>query len=512
MKNLSKVLIGLTFVLVIILGARIIFSGAKKSSPAKIDLFVMSKCPYGVIAESSIDAVREIFPGKVETNIYFIADLDKDKIVSMHGDSEVEENMRQLIINKYFPNKLWNYLKIRNPAITADNWQSSIMALGLNPDEIKKMVDTEGKQLLKENIKKAKELKAQASPTIYINDKLHEGKSDVVSLISALCKNSPKGAKLYCKMLPGCFSDEDCLLPKKDGVCLNSGGLKAVCEFKDAVKVTATVITSADCSNCDYYKMALDRFSKMYRGLEIRTIDVKDKEAVSLIKNLDIQGLPSVVLDKNIEKTKNFQEMLKSGLFKQSSDKESYLLSDKMVPMKLFINRARKNNLITLFVMSQCPFGISAENLLIERFKKGDLAYKLEIKYILSRNKAKNDQIESMHGKNELYEDVEQMVVRKYFKDKYFDYLLCRNKDIKDADIKKCADSVGIDVAQITKHAYDESFDLVSEEEASARSLNISASPTILFENQEILQGFEELKKLKGFEDLKAPSGKGSCR
>jgi predicted DsbA family dithiol-disulfide isomerase len=117
-----------------------------------------------------------------------------------------------------------------------------------------------------------------------------------------------------------------------------------------------------------------------------------------------------------------------------------------------------------------------------------------------------------MHGKNELYEDVEQMVVQKYFKDKYFDYLLCRNKDIKDPDIKKCADSVGIDVAQITKYAYDESFDLVSAQEALTSSLNISASPTILFENQEILFGLEELKKLKGFEDLKTPTSKGSCR
>jgi len=150
--------------------------------------------------------------------------------------------------------------------------------------------------------------------------------------------------------------------------------------------------------------------------------------------------------------------------------------------------------------------------MIMERLKKGDLPYKLEVRYILSNKQSKDGRIISMHGNNELYEDIEQMVVQKYFKEKYFDYVLCRNKNIQDPDIKKCADSVGIDVKKITQSAYDESSMLVNQEAQTCEELSISASPTILFENQTFIQGVDGLKKLKGFEDLKSPeTKKGSC-
>jgi thiol-disulfide isomerase/thioredoxin len=502
---------GLTFVLIIGLGLFIILASSSKSSKVNLDLFIMSKCPYGITAEGVLDTVRDIFANEVSVNLFFIADENNGNITSLHGPSEVEENMRQLVINKYYPNKLWRYLKIRNSAIKSNDWQASAILVGLVPSEVKKLVDLEGKNLLLNNIKKAKELKAGGSPTLYINNKLYDGKIEAPSIISAVCKDTKKSASFYCKTLPDCFADEDCLMPKKEGTCINKGDIKAKCEFKDAIKIEAVLILPRDCTDCDYYQEVLKNLEKMYRGLEVKKLFVDEKSAQELIKKTGLSVAPVIIFGKNIENTKKFSQV-SARLVTKTKDGEHYLLSSAMLPPKVLLNREKKENLITLFVMSQCPYGITMENVLMERLKKGDLPYKLEVRYILAKNKAKDGRIEAMHGNNELYENIEQIIVQKYYKEKFFDYVLCRNKDIKDPDIKKCADSVGIDVKSITKAAYEESLNLVTEEAQVCESLGVNASPTILFENQTFIRDIEGLKKIKGFESLKLPEGnKGSC-
>src|ERR671930_6006 len=54
-------------------------------TPAKLEFFVMSKCPYGVQVEKAIAPVLDKLGGNVDFHIAFIGDKQGDQLSSMHG-------------------------------------------------------------------------------------------------------------------------------------------------------------------------------------------------------------------------------------------------------------------------------------------------------------------------------------------------------------------------------------------------------------------------------------------
>ena len=77
---------------------------SKKSDKPKIELFVMSYCPYGTQIEKGILPVIEALGKKIDFELKFCS-------YAMHGDKELQENMLQDCINKEQPAKFNAYLK-----------------------------------------------------------------------------------------------------------------------------------------------------------------------------------------------------------------------------------------------------------------------------------------------------------------------------------------------------------------------------------------------------------------
>ncbi len=164
----------------------------RTDSPGQIDLFVMSQCPYGVAAENAMKELFTNFP-TLKVNINFIANDNGDgTFSSLHGQAEVDENIRQLCIIKNAPTKYWTYLDCfnkdyRNAATTSD---ACLKTAGIDAAIIKTCATgTEGKTLLSENIKTANTLGIGASPTLMINNRYEEswgGSSQGIK--SAFCK------------------------------------------------------------------------------------------------------------------------------------------------------------------------------------------------------------------------------------------------------------------------------------------------------------------------------------
>ncbi len=76
-----------------------------KSDKPKVELFVMSYCPYGLQAEKALLPVVDLLGDKVDFNIKFVN-------YAMHPNSgEVEENTVQYCIQKEQKDKYWDYLK-----------------------------------------------------------------------------------------------------------------------------------------------------------------------------------------------------------------------------------------------------------------------------------------------------------------------------------------------------------------------------------------------------------------
>src|SRR5437773_2269847 len=54
---------------------------------AKLEFFVMSKCPYGVQVEKAVAPVLDKLGANVDFRLVFIGDKQGDQLVSMHGPS-----------------------------------------------------------------------------------------------------------------------------------------------------------------------------------------------------------------------------------------------------------------------------------------------------------------------------------------------------------------------------------------------------------------------------------------
>jgi hypothetical protein len=147
--------------------------------PRKLDLFVMSKCPYGVAAEKNLKSVLVLFGNRINFTLRFIADTNPDGTFnSLHGQPEVEEDLRQVCAMKYSPDKYFDYVVCidQDVANAATKWESCVNSSGLDVNAVRTCsTGDEGKQLLTDNIKLANELGIGSSPTFLINGKNQVG-------------------------------------------------------------------------------------------------------------------------------------------------------------------------------------------------------------------------------------------------------------------------------------------------------------------------------------------------
>ena len=146
----------------------------KTAKPGVMEIFVMSQCPYGAMAEGLVIQAQKDgkLPADKEIKVRYVVSYDeKNGFSSLHGSAEWEEDIRQLLIAKYYPKKFWKYLEIRNKDYRSSRWDKAMEEAGISVNKIMKKFDKEGVELLKEEAKYAKEYGVNASPTF-----LWEGK------------------------------------------------------------------------------------------------------------------------------------------------------------------------------------------------------------------------------------------------------------------------------------------------------------------------------------------------
>lgn len=170
----------------------------KEAKPGVMEIFVMSQCPYGVMAENLVlEAQKAGIPAAKDVRIRYIVDYsDVNGFNSLHGSGEWEEDVRQLLIAKYYPTKLWKYLEIRNKDYRSSRWDKAMEDAGINPKKIMKKFDTEGLELLKQEAKYAKEYGVNASPTFLWEGQvqLDFGSASEIEGFGFLNPNAAKGA------------------------------------------------------------------------------------------------------------------------------------------------------------------------------------------------------------------------------------------------------------------------------------------------------------------------------
>ncbi len=145
----------------------------------QLDLFVMSQCPFGVMAEQSLTSLLKTYTGRVDFRLNFIASVSADgaSFNSLHGQPEIEENIRQLVIADHFPDRLIPYLVARGKNYLSADWQSPASAVGLDTNKITQFTAMPAAtQRFRENIRRAQQWGVSTSPSLFIDGNKYAGR------------------------------------------------------------------------------------------------------------------------------------------------------------------------------------------------------------------------------------------------------------------------------------------------------------------------------------------------
>lgn len=165
-----------------------------------VDLFVMAFCPYGTQAEDVMAPVVGLLGEKADIRIRYITTVTgstADTVDSLHGMPEAKEDLQQICINRYYPEKYWAYLNAFNEACYPV-WQdaaalescrgNTTAALGIDPARITACADgTEGLDLLRADETASNRYEAYASPTLFINGVKYTGSRTPEAFKKAIC-------------------------------------------------------------------------------------------------------------------------------------------------------------------------------------------------------------------------------------------------------------------------------------------------------------------------------------
>lgn len=180
----------------------------EKTDKPKVELFVMSHCPYGTQIEKGILPAIEALGDKVDFELKFCD-------YAMHGEKELQEQLTQYCIQKDNRDKIDDYLK----CFLADESKSDecIKTLGIDKGKIDSCVDATDKEYkVSEMFKDKNTWKSgrypsfpvyatdnekygiTGSPSLVVNGKKVSAARDAASLLKTMCagfKNEPDACK-----------------------------------------------------------------------------------------------------------------------------------------------------------------------------------------------------------------------------------------------------------------------------------------------------------------------------
>jgi len=166
----------------------------REEVPKKLDLFVMSMCPFGTMAENAMKEVLNAFGSDMKFELHFIADDNGDGTFrSLHGQKEVDEDIRQSCIIKYYPETYMNYIWCVNKDYTnaANIWEDCAKNVSMDVNKIKSCFEgDEGKELLRERINLTNELGIGASPTWLANNRFKFSGLDPTTIQKNFCQHN----------------------------------------------------------------------------------------------------------------------------------------------------------------------------------------------------------------------------------------------------------------------------------------------------------------------------------
>lgn len=176
------------------------------------------------------------------------------------------------------------------------------------------------------------------------------------------------------------------------------------------------------------------------------------------------------------------------------------------------VGQAEDRVRVELFVMPHCPYGVQAETALAPVLK--DFGDQIDFRlYFIAKEAGREDtqapvarvstprsqpaceastvggtgRFRSLHGDAEVEEGIRQTAMMALYPDRYYEYILCRNKALHADDWETCATAAGMDPARVAATASGpEGEALYLQNIRRGNRLGINSSPTLRVNGAEV--------------------------
>lgn len=464
-----------------------ILSCGPKGPQIKVDLYVESMNPYGAKTEEVLFPLLEKFGDRIDFNLDFIAlDNGSGNITSVRGDAEKKGDIIQLCVKKHYPERYRDFILSMNENLPAipDNWKDAAEKHGLDTDEIEVCFEGgEGAALLRESVGRAYAAEAQITPTLYINGELYADDRTSDRLLKALCRGFRGEWPPACSALPE---------PKW---------------------VNVIFLTDKRCGDECTMDKVVDGVKRDFPGIIITEVDYNTEEGKKLFKESGVDLLPAVLFDESVkngegyEKIKKFlepagkylslhiratfdplSEICDNGIDDNNNGKVD--CDDPGCEDSAKCRPERPGNL-TVFILSDEMYSKKAIGVMQRIMALGGSSFTYNVRYMVGVDEQGN--LVSNNGPKEIEENEVQLLVQKYYPDRWFDYVACRSlQQVIETDRKACALSTGVDLKVIYEALKSgEGERLLVEDETLAVQLGLRSVPTWLINNRYIFAGLD---------------------
>ncbi|MFH0987163.1 MAG: hypothetical protein V1911_03920 [Candidatus Micrarchaeota archaeon] len=174
-----------------------------KADVPSVKMFVMAFCPYGQQAETGLIPVARLLGDSIAFEPHYViykdyqggsADycINDGKLCSMHGTKELNEDVRQLCIWKYYNQSVWlDYVeKVNSDCSLSDIetcWKTAAQAAGVSETKVTACQNSEAVELLTAEQVLDEEYGAQGSPYVFINEVAYSGARAPENFKSTIC-------------------------------------------------------------------------------------------------------------------------------------------------------------------------------------------------------------------------------------------------------------------------------------------------------------------------------------
>jgi len=142
----------------------------QKTDKPLLEAFVVSQCPYGLQMQRILSEIVKNIPSLAENmKVEYIGAISGDKITSMHGDGEAQENLRQICIREEQGDKYWSYIDCH---IKKGEVDGCLTSAGIDKAKLSNCMtdNSKGLKYAKEDFDAQEKYKVTGSPSLFLNE------------------------------------------------------------------------------------------------------------------------------------------------------------------------------------------------------------------------------------------------------------------------------------------------------------------------------------------------------